>query len=204
MATELVRSWSASYYQAQDLNFVDFMLSRLVTYYYTALNNGAGILATLSWPDDQYTYVLNWGHKLPFGVGRAFSWWFGGSDSPTWDFLDRFGDAEFNNPSGIFPIIYDLGIVWGIFYFTFLGLAAGFVYRELRRGSPLGIVLFAPFFVAILEVLRILYLNETRCFVIVMSSLFATTQFRLTPSARRQPAPASPPSISHGTREAMG
>ncbi len=197
MATELVRSWSSTYYQSQDLNFLDFMVSRLVTYYYTALNNGAGILATSSWPDDQYTYVLNWGHRLPFGIGGLFASLLGGSDSPTWEFLDRYGDAEFNNPSGIFPIVYDLGVTLAIFYFGIIGFAAGMIYRELRRGSPWGVMLFAPFFVAMLEVLRILYLNETRCFVIIMASLFAVTQFRPRGHATRwRPLPFVAPAVT--------
>jgi oligosaccharide repeat unit polymerase len=178
MGTEVVRSWSAETYQAQNPDFGEFMVSRLVTYYYTALNSGAGLLATSDWPDFSFSHTLSWFYRLPFGIGELFWSATGQGESPTQAFLTRFGDPEFSNMSGIFPVVYDLGFVGGLLYFLVLGLVTGMMYRGMRRERPLGILLFPPMFVACLEVLRIPYLTQPRCFLIFLGGLIAVTQFR--------------------------
>jgi hypothetical protein len=179
--TEMFRSWSSEYYQSQNIPLGEFMVSRLVTYYYTALNSGAGLLATAEWPKFQLVYIMGWFYKLPFGIGQAFAPSMAADASPTDAFLSRFGDPEFTNMSGIFPIIYDVGVWGGLTYFGLFGLFAGFTFRALESGRRIGILLFPTVFVACLEILRIAYLSESRCFLIVVGALAAMSQLRPRP-----------------------
>lgn len=179
--TEVFRSWSSEYYQSQNIPLGEFMVSRLVTYYYTALNSGAGLLATAEWPSFELVYILNWFYKLPFGVGQAFAPALAREAAPTDAFLSRFGDPEFTNMSGIFPIIYDVGVWGGLTYFGLFGLFAGFLYRAIERGRRVGILLFPSVFVACLEILRIAYTSESRCFLIVVGAVAAMSQLRPRP-----------------------
>jgi hypothetical protein len=179
--TEMFRSWSSEYYQSQNIPIGEFMVSRLVTYYYTALNSGAGLLATAEWPSFKLVYILNWFYKLPFGIGQAFAPALARDAAPTDAFLSRFGDPEFTNMSGIFPIIYDVGVWGGLTYFGLFGFFAGFTFRALESGRRIGILLFPTVFVACLEILRIAYLSESRCFLIVVGALGAMSQLRPRP-----------------------
>jgi len=179
--TEMFRSWSSDYYQSQNVPIGEFMVSRLVTYYYTALNSGAGLLATAEWPNFKLVYILGWLYKLPFGVGQAFAPSLARDAAPTDAFLSRFGDPEFTNMSGIFPIIYDVGVWGGLTYFGLFGLFAGLTFRALERGRRVGILLFPTVFVACLEILRVAYLCESRCFLIVIGALAAMSQLRPRP-----------------------
>jgi hypothetical protein len=183
-ATEVFRSWSSEFYQSQDIALGEFMVSRLVTYYYTALNSGAGLLSTSDWPSFHLVYVLNWFYRLPFGIGQAFAPTLGRDAAPTDTFLSQFGDPEFTNMSGIFPIIYDVGVWGGLTYFGLFGLFAGFTFRSMQKGRPLGVLLFPSIFVGCLEILRIAYLSESRCFLIVVGALAAMTQMRPKPLER--------------------
>jgi hypothetical protein len=188
-ATEFVRSWSSPSYRAQNLNLGEFMVARLVTYYYTSINNGAGLLATSDWPSYELYHVLNWFYRLPFGIGAFFYAVLQRDASPADVFLYRYGDPEFNNMSGIFPIFYDLGVAGGLLYFSSLGLIAGMLYRGMRRGTRLGVMFFPSMFVATIECLRILYLNHPRAFLVLVGALAATTQLR----RRKSPADYAPP-----------
>jgi hypothetical protein len=178
-ATEMFRSWE-SYSEHQSLNLGEFMVSRLVTYYYTALNNGAGLLATSVWPKYDFVFILEWVYRLPFGIGEFLWSTLGRRDIPANIFLERFGDPEFNNMSGIYPILYDAGYIGGVLYFFVFGLVAGTMYRGMRKGTRLGIVLYPSLLVACLEVMRVGYLNGTRAFLVVVGALLAATQLRST------------------------
>jgi hypothetical protein len=176
-ATEVFRSWTA-YSQTTDLTLGKFVLSRMATYYYTALNNGAGMLATANWPDFQLIYVLDLVYQLPFGIGAAIWSGLGRTNAPHFDFLERFGDPEFNNMSGIYPIFYDLGISCGLLYFAILGAVFGVSYRAYQKGELFGVLFFPSMFVACLEVMRISYVNGTRTFLIWVGAFAALIAFQ--------------------------
>lgn len=158
--TEYLRSWS-SFYQHERIDFKSFVVDRLVAYYYTALNNGAGLLEEFRWPTFNMEYVLDWVHKFPV-LGKYFSNWLGRSG--TEKFLEKYTDPEFTNMSGIFTILYDLGYVaWGL-YALLLGIGLGYLFRTFRSGNGVGIALYPAVFIGILEVMRIPYFGETRGF----------------------------------------
>jgi hypothetical protein len=195
--TEVVRSWT-TYAVTTSQTFSEFVVSRFTTYYYTALNNGAGLLRTSEWPTFQFYSILSWIYRLPFGVGELF--WSGPvrSEAPSEGFLRRFGDEEFNNMSGIFPVLHDVGVIYGLIYFGVMGLVFGLLYRASTRGEIVGVMLFPPAFLACLEILRISYLNQPRSFLVVVGALVLLTQFRAR-SSSRAPAGVPPGAVRSST-----
>ncbi len=167
---ESVRSWSSDTYNGK-LEFWDFVIGRMATYYYTALNNGAGFLATQDWPSFRFEYSFSMLHTAPLAVGRVFSALVG-SHGPTFDaFLQRYADIEFNNPSGLYTVIYDLGIPLGIVYFALVGVIAGLLCRRHAAGSLSGALFYPMFFISYLEVFRYPYLGSGRAFAWALCAL---------------------------------
>jgi hypothetical protein len=174
-ATEFLRSWGA-YYQYHSRGFVEFVVTRITTYYFTALNNGAGLLAMLDWPTWQFEYLLLWLHRFPFGVGsvsRAFVDYRG---SPL--FLERYADPEFNNTSGIFPVFFDLGLPGGLVYAAVWGALMGYTYRGFILKRGFGSLFFPAAFVSMLEVMRILYLADPRMLPVMLGLTVGYVFFR--------------------------
>jgi hypothetical protein len=159
---EYFRSWQSATYYGRS-SFWEFSVGRLASYYYTSLNNGAGILATSEWPDYRFAYTLEWLHRAPF-VGQWFSAYMDLRAKGTGQFLSKFGDPEFNNPSGIYAVIFDLGLPLGFVYFAMLGIAAGIAYRAFRAGSFGGVLCYPLLFLTFLEVFRYPYLGASRGF----------------------------------------
>jgi hypothetical protein len=183
--TEYFRSWE-TYSQTQRLSLLDFMTSRVTTYYYTALNNGAGLLTTRSdeWPSYRFLYTADWFYRLPGGVGETFRRLFmDHGEHPTGLFLGSYADPEFNNMSGIFPMMYDLGTVGAGVYFVVFGVVAGMLYRSMMRGGKVGALLYPPVFVGCLEIFRTAYLNGPRVVLLFAGALFLLSQMRAVRSA---------------------
>jgi hypothetical protein len=180
---EYFRSWQSSTYN-QLSGFWEFSLGRLASYYYTSLNNGAGILATSNWPDFRFAYTLEWLHRAPF-IGPMFSHYVGLREKGTGQFLKKFGDPEFNNPSGIYTVLFDLGLPLGVIYFSLLGLAAGMAFRAYRAGSFVGVIGYPILFLTLLELFRYPYLGASRGFAWALGICVAA--FIARPPRRRAP-----------------
>jgi hypothetical protein len=178
--TEFFRSWTV-YSQTQNLPLLEFMTQRLVTYYFTASNNGAGLLATQEgrWPTFNFYYTAEWMYKLPAGIGQALQDATMGREAAHGEFLENFADVEFNNMSGIYPIIYDQGQILGLIYFCAYGLIAGLLYRSLMNRRALGLVFYPPVFVGCVEIMRIAYLNGSRAVLIIFGSVLVYLQVRV-------------------------
>ena len=178
--TEYFRSWK-TYSRTQDLPLLEFMTSRAVTYYFTALNNGAGMLVTRTddWPTYNFLFTADWLYRLPGGVGDAlYAALIGYKDRPAASFLNNYADPEFNNMSGIFPIVYDLGTVGAGLYFALLAVVAGMLYRSMLRRGKVGGMLYPPVFVGCLEVMRTPYLNGARVILLFVGAAFLLSQMR--------------------------
>ena len=160
---EYFRSWS-SFYAGRGLPFWDFIGQRIANYYFAALNTGAGRLAELEWPTYSFVWTLRWLHKLPI-VGGVFSYY---TEARPDFFLARFGDPEFNNPSGLFSIYLDVGIVAGLSLFVALGAAAKYCYGYLRFSRSLAGVSYFVFLMCFLEMFRYFYLGDSRAFMVVL------------------------------------
>ena len=163
---ESVRSWTAAAYHGRT-GFWEFAVGRIATYYITSLNNGAGLLQTFRWPTYSFEYTAAWLHKIPL-MGQTFSAYLNangklGAGGYNY-YLIKFGDPEFNNPSGNFSVICDMGLPLGLTYFAVVGIAGGILFRAYRAGTLPGVLLYPMFFLAFLEVFRYPYLGTQRAF----------------------------------------
>lgn len=166
---EYFRSWS-SFYINQSMGFWEFILQRMVNYYFEALNTGSGLLATQEWPSYEFGNILDWLHKLPF-IGGLFSVSVGFAPNVTLEFLNKYADPEFNNPSGIFTIFFDIGIVLGLLFLFLIGVASRFFYAMLAdRVSFYGLFYFV-FIMILFELFRYLYLGSPRSFMVLLGFL---------------------------------
>jgi hypothetical protein len=160
---ESVRSWTAAAYNGK-LEFWDFAIGRMASYYYTSLNNGAAMLHTQDWPTWRFEYTLLWLHKAPLAIGTAFSDWINVRFLQPEDLLTRYLDIEFNNPSGLYAVVCDLGLPLGVMYFAGVALLGGLLFRSYGAGRLGGALAYPMFFLSFLEVFRYPYLGQPRAF----------------------------------------
>lgn len=180
---EYFRSWQAEIYNGR-MSFLEFVAGRLASYYYTSLNNGAGMLALYDWPTYDFQFTMEWMHRAPFMVGPIFKYliqengnWF------SW-FLQANGDPEFNNPSGIYSVVYDMGIALGLVYFVAIGWVCGVAYRCFLSAKVFGIIIFPLTLITIVEIYRYPYFGSTRSFTVVLGALISVAILYANPSRR--------------------
>jgi len=194
-AAEYARSWSSASYQGK-MTFWEFALGRFVSYYYTSLNNGAGLVAITPEPTWHFEHVMEWAHRAPFGVGRAFSEHVGfhadAKSSFHW-FLRTYEDVEFNSNSGLFTPIADLGVPGALAYMLLLGLVSGLAFRAYRAGRLGGVLLFPLFFISFFEIFRYPFLGQPRAFTWTLGIVLAATAVTLQRHRRPAFAAACPP-----------
>jgi hypothetical protein len=193
---EYARAWSAGSYQNQ-LGFWEFALGRFASYYFTSLNNGAGLLATTPWPTFEFEYTLEWLHRAPFGLGRPFSEWVGFRGARFDLYLSTYEDVEFNSPSGVFAVIADLGLQGGIAYTFGVALAAGLAFRAHREERLIGLLAYPMFFISFMEIYRYPYLGQPRAFTWALGLLLALLLARWQPGPAPNRHPATPPAHRH-------
>lgn len=184
-ASEYFRSWDSDTYRGKS-DFWAFAIGRLASYYYTALNNGAGMFATVDHPTWRFEFVLLWLHTLPLPLARDFS---ALVNSPGYDFpefLVRYGDVEFNSPTGLFAAIVDLGLPGGMLYLFAIGVVSGLCFTAYRHRRVLGIFGYPIFFISALEILRYPYLGTPRAFTWVVGIVLLWAVARLWILATRQ------------------
>lgn len=168
---ESVRSWTSETYNRQT-GFWEFAIGRFASYYTTSLNNGAGLLETSTWPSYKFESVLAWLHKAPL-LGPVFSSYVDSRQSGTGQYLANYGDLEFNNPSGLFTVVYDLGLPLAVVYFAIVGVLGGIAFRAYRSQRLIGVLIYPLLFLAFLEVFRYPYLGASRAFTWVLGVLLA-------------------------------
>lgn len=190
---EYGRSWASDTYQGK-FGFWEFTLGRFASYYYTSLNNGAGLLATSNWPTWEFEFTLEWLHRAPFGLGRPFSEAVGYQGPRLGWYLIAYQDEEFNSPSGLFGVLSDLGVVGGVAYMTALGLAAGLCFRAYRGARLFGVLGYPMLFICFMEIYRYPYLGTPRAFTwtlgIGVALLIAASAASRDPRPRHHPGPA--------------
>lgn len=192
---EYARSWSAGDYQNQ-LGFWEFAIGRFASYYYTSLNNGAGLLATTDWPTFEFEYTLEWLHRAPLGLGKPFSELVGFNGARFDFYLSTYQDIEFNSPSGVFAVIADLGLQGAVAYTFVVALVAGLAFRAYREERLIGLLAYPMFFITFMEIYRYPYLGQPRAFTWALGMLLAWVVVRWSGSARAmetlQPTGAEP------------
>lgn len=162
-AAEYSRAWADDAYQGKT-GFWEFALGRFASYYYTSLNNGAGLLATAAGPSFEFEHTLEWLHRAPFGLGRPFSEAVGFTGRRFDEYLLAYQDPEFNSPSGLFAVVADLGWAGALVYMLAIGLAGGLSHRLYREGRLAGVLLNPLCLIGLLEMFRYPYLGQPRAF----------------------------------------
>jgi len=162
-ASEYFRSWSSDTYQGK-MDFWEFALGRFASYYYTSLNNGAGLLANMPWPTWTFEFTLEWLHRAPFGLGKPFSAAVGYTVPRLDYYLATYQDEEFNSPSGIYGPLSDMGIYGGLAYMLAIGLVSGLCFRAYREARLVGVLFYPIFFITFMEIYRYPYLGVPRAF----------------------------------------
>jgi hypothetical protein len=182
--TEYFRSWQ--FYRDYYDSIWSFTFERLATYYAIASNNGIGFLAeSQQWPVYSGAYVLQWAYALPV-IGPELQAYFGDPTTDFMTFLNSHANPEFNNPSGIFPIVYDIGYVGSALYFLLIGVVIGFAYAAYRRQQLGGLLIYPVFVMFLAELMRFNYLASQR----VVPALAALALLYLAARRRRIfPAP---------------
>ena len=167
--TEYFRSWT--FYRREYDSLWVFAWERLVAYYATASNNGIGLLATSQdWPQYTFRYVAEWLYAMPV-VGEMFVADIGDVHEAYFDFLVRHARPEFNNPSGLFPIVYDIGWAGALLYFAAVGAAVGAAWVSWRRRRVAGVLCYPVAVLFLVELLRFDYLASTRFFPLALALL---------------------------------
>lgn len=160
---EYFRSWP--FYKDSYNSYSEFVLLRMSGYVVTATNAGAGIIDRIGTTGYPYITAL-WFWRFPF-VDTVFT----GGESPVATFLRYYGNAEFNNPSGIFAGIVDYGIFVGLIFYFSIGIVVGRLYTSFRIGGIISIVIFPIFFMALLELTQLFYLGDSRLFTPLIISI---------------------------------
>lgn len=159
---EYFRSWSGHYKYIYD-SYVEFITNRVSSYYITALNNGAGIFSIYG-VSRGLTYFMGSLYKIPF-LGYALTQVLY-PENNTYRYLSNYGNLEFNNISGIYLIIIQLGIPLGILFTMLFGMFIGVIFNQFKYCNGIGLFIYPFLFIGIVEFLRIFYFTETRTFYI--------------------------------------
>jgi hypothetical protein len=193
--TEYFRSWT--YYRNQYDSIWQFSFERLLAYYATASNNGIGLLVeNHQWPQYSGRYIAQWLYFMP-GLGEAAQNAFGDVSEQYTAFLHQYARPELNNPSGLFPVVFDIGYAGSMLYFLVMGGVIGRFWLGWRRMELGAVLFFPPCMLYLVELLRINYLGSSRFFPVAMALLLIYVAARL--GGRRAmvmlvpAAPAVPP-----------
>lgn len=178
-ATEYFRSWE--FYRDQYASIWAFSFERLIAYYATASNNGIGLLAeSRQWPLLNGRYALEWLYLMPV-VGDELRVVVGDASAQYMRFLDQFARPEFNNPSGLFPIVYDLGYVGSALYFLGVGALIGRLHMAWRCRETGGVLFYPVAVLFLVELLRFNYFAASRFFPVALALAFVWAASRRTP-----------------------
>lgn len=161
-AGEFMRSWA--YYESVYDSFWQYVNLRLLGYIATATNNGAGVYENFGGGWGAYLTAA-WIGRLPiwdfFGAGSS-------EGSPIGQYLNRYGNPEFNNPSGYLAGLIDYGPVFVHFYYLLVGVIGGVLYGLFRRGSIFGILYYPGWYVGYLLLTQAIYWGDPRFFTVTI------------------------------------
>ncbi|HTF69054.1 MAG TPA: O-antigen polymerase [Edaphobacter sp.] len=192
--SEMFRSWT--YYSSRsDSNIFEFGAARLMGYYLTAVNNSGLILTRVSTSFHAPVFTQEWLWKMPV-LGKAMGDASVMAMAQYRILLKANANLEFNNPGGILLPLWDFGITGGLFYWLAFGFVISKIYQSFRRGGLAGLLLYPLVYVGLLELSRLLYLSDSRCFpslVILASAALLLGYPRRVKQAR--PAQVRRPSV---------
>jgi hypothetical protein len=187
--TEYFRSW---HFFVNEYDSVwEFAFERLMAYYATASNNGIGLLVeNRQWPEYTGRYVFEWLYSMPV-VGDALIESMGDLQKNYYYFLSRFARPEFNNPSGLFPIVFDIGYAGSLLYFVVVGAIVGALWDGWRRQARGGVLFYPMAMMFLVELLRFNYFASSRFIPVALALclIWALSRPTLPSVPRTVPAP---------------
>lgn len=168
-ATEYFRSWH--FYRDYYASIWQFSLDRLTAYYALATNSGIGFLQeSHNWPRYTGSFVFEWAYAMP-GLGDLLNDAIGNLRPEFELFLEQSSRPEFNNPTALFVIVYDIGYVGAALYFLLAGLLVGACWAGFRRHRLGGLLAYPLCLMFVLELLRFNYFAASRFIPIAFSLL---------------------------------
>ena len=194
--TEYFRSWA--FYKDYYDSVWTFAFERLSAYYALATNSGIGLLQeSRDWPAYTGRYVLEWLYRMP-GIGDILLDMVGTDPRTAYQqFLELHGRPEFNNPTGMFVTVFDIGYTGSALYFFCVGALVGVLWKSWYHHRLAGLFFYPFCFLFMLELLRFNYFAASR-FVPIVASLLVAGALMSLPQRVRRPAPRpSPGEPSH-------
>lgn len=153
---EYFRSW-AFVREESEQSFTEFIVSRFLSYYATATNNGVlyGRLADEHNLNQTAFYILYNLPGSPLGngdvAGTEFNRWWGLQ-------LELFANPSLTNIGTVFPLIGEISLVTVLFLFFIQALVFALLYSKAKNGHFISMLVIPVFCFASLELPRISYL----------------------------------------------
>jgi predicted membrane channel-forming protein YqfA (hemolysin III family) len=143
---EFLRSWS-SYYSGISNDFFGFLVSRLLGYYATSLNNAALANSAMSWQDNLGTLF----HINLFSNNEQIA-----------ETLSTNANLEFNNVSGLLLPFGALGFFGAIALLFVVARLFLLLFTSGSKGDLSSVLAYSCSAVSILEISRFFYLGDGR------------------------------------------
>lgn len=167
-AGEYLRSWQ--FYQMQYDSYVDFIMQRFFGYFSTAINNGAGAYLIYGRDNPYPEITVGWLTKFPVLGSLLFQQ----PDISIHDqFLEMYATLEFNNPGGFYAAFLDYRFPIAALFMAMLGVVIGAVYRCFQNKNLAGMLLYPALFLGTTDLIRILYISDTRTLPIFLGVAWA-------------------------------
>jgi len=165
---EYLRSWQ--FYQYQYDSYWDFITQRFFGYFSTAINNGAGAYLVYGQNNPYPELTTGWVTKFPI-LGNIF---FPDAEILVHDeFLEMYATLEFNNPGGFYAAFLDYNFIVASVFMLLVGCLTGAAYRHFQNRSIFGMLLYPVVFLGTTDLIRILYISDTRTLPILLGIAFA-------------------------------
>jgi hypothetical protein len=169
--TEYFRSWQ-SYKLRYGQTFMDFTTDRFVSYYGTALNNGAIYQQIHPQISNLPTGILDWLWQFPVIGSLLTNLLTNQNLVVNWSqALKSFaGTDEYNNVNSYFMILSESNLYILVAMFLTLGSFFQVIYSKLHNPKSPYVIVLGPLLIGILELPRLFWFGLGRAFPIVFSS----------------------------------
>jgi hypothetical protein len=171
-AGEYFRSWQ--YYRMFYGSYAEFITQRFAGYFSTSINNGAGAYLMFGQHNPHPEITVGWVTRFP-GLGSLFRT----DELSMMDrFLEFYATPEFNNPGGFYAAFLDYGFAVASLFMVILGTVIGVTYSAFRNKSLLGLILYPAVFLGTTDLIRIVYVTDTRALPIFLGCGIAVWALR--------------------------
>lgn len=144
---EYTRSWP--YYMDSYNSFFEFASMRLLGYIGVASNTGAGVVTTAD-PIGFPYITASWARRL-------FDFDGGSSALVMQNYYMQYGNAEFNNPGGLYAGYIDFGMIFGLLYYLVCGVIIGWAYRRFLQQRLFGVLFYPLLYIGLMIIIQAIY-----------------------------------------------